>query len=341
LWAAIVARDRTFDGSFVFGVVTTGIYCRPSCPARHAKRENIRFHATCADAERAGFRPCKRCKPNQPSLHTQYAAKVAKACRMIESAEEAPPLDELARAAGLSPHHFHRIFKSIAGVTPKAYATAHRHSRVREQLKRSRTVTEAIHSSGFNSNGRFYANAPEALGMTPSDFRAGGQDVRMTFAVSKCSLGFILVAATDKGVAAIFLGDDRDALEGELKDRFPRAEIARGDRDFARLVTQVVDFVETPQAGFDLPLDIRGTSFQHRVWAALREIPAGSTATYAEIAKRIGKPKSVRAVGSACGANPVAVVVPCHRVVRADGGLSGYRWGTARKRALLAREKRS
>ena len=340
-WSAVVARDKAADGRFVFSVATTGVYCRPSCPARRAKRANVAFHNTCADAEAAGFRPCKRCKPTEPSLHARYAAKVADACRMSETAEDAPKLDELARAAGLSSHHFHRMFKSIAGVTPKAYAVAHRQKRVRDKLKRSTTVTEAIHEAGFNSSGRFYANSAEVLGMTPTDFRAGGRNAEIRFAIGECSLGSILVAASKKGVTAILFGDDTDALVRDLKNMFPRAGLIGDDRAFERLVAKVVRFVEAPRTGLDLPLDVRGTAFQHRVWTALRDIPAGATASYTEIAKRVGRPKAVRAVAQACAANPIAVAIPCHRVIRSDGGISGYRGGVARKRALLAREAKS
>lgn len=323
-------------------MATTGIYCRPGCPARTPKRENVAFYDTIAEAEAAGFRACKRCKPAQPKLGDQHRDMVAEACRRIEAAEEQPSLDELALAAGLSPHHFHRIFKSILGVTPKAYAMAHRQKRVRARLSRSKTVTDAIYDSGFNSSGRFYAESTDVLGMTPGDFRAGGIDTDIKFAVETCSLGKILVAASDKGVCAIFLGDDRDALVGDLQKRFPKARLIDGDRAFEKLTASVVGFVEAPDASWDLPLDVRGTAFQHRVWQALRGIPAGETASYAEIAKRIGAPKAVRAVGTACGANPVAIAIPCHRVVRANGSASGggYRWGTARKQTLLAREAR-
>jgi AraC family transcriptional regulator of adaptative response/methylated-DNA-[protein]-cysteine methyltransferase len=337
-WAAVVARDKAADGRFVYSVATTGVYCRPSCPARLAKRTNVAFHDTCANAQVAGFRPCKRCKPTERSLEDEYAAKVAEACRLIETAEEEPKLGALAEAAGLSPHHFHRIFKRVAGVTPKAYAVAHRQKRVRDQLKRSRSVTEAIHESGFSSSGRFYASSAHVLGMTPSDFRAGGQNTEMKFAVGQCSLGSILVAASGKGVTAILLGDDPEALLREVQDRFPRARLIGGDRAFEKLVAKVVGFVEAPRTGLDLPLDVQGTAFQHRVWKALCAIPAGKTATYAEIARRIGKPDAVRAVAGACAANKIAVAIPCHRVVRTDGSLSGYRWGVGRKRALLDRE---
>lgn len=337
-WNAVRARDRDYDGQFYYSVATTGVYCRPSCPARLANRKNVTFHASCTDAEKAGFRPCKRCKPNEPSLHDRYAAKVAEACRLIEEAEEPPKLGELARATGLSTYHFHRVFKAIAGVTPKAYAIAHRQKRVRESLKRSRSVTEAIHEAGFNSSGRFYASSDEVLGMTPSDFRSGGTNADMRFAVGECSLGSILVAASDKGIAAILFGEDPETLVHDLEDRFPNANLIGDDRAFEDVMAKVVGLVEAPEVGLDLPLDVRGTAFQHRVWQALREIPVGTTATYREIAEKIGMPKAVRAVAAACAANKIAVAIPCHRVVRNDGSLSGYRWGVDRKRRLLDRE---
>jgi AraC family transcriptional regulator of adaptative response/methylated-DNA-[protein]-cysteine methyltransferase len=340
-WAAVMARDASADGKFYTAVATTGIYCRPSCAARRPKRENVRFFATCADAEAAGYRPCKRCKPDRPPLYEEHVAKVAQACRRIETAQEAPKLADLARSAGLSPYHFHRIFKATTGVTPKAYAVACRQKRVRERLKRSSSVTEAIYEAGFNSSGRFYAGSEKALGMTPSSYRAGGADAEIRFALGKCTLGSILVAATQKGVAAILMGDDPAALERELRKRFPHAKLIGGDKDFAALVAKVVALVEAPGTALDLPLDIRGTAFQHRVWAALREIQPGATASYTDIARRIGAPKSVRAVAGACAANPLAVAIPCHRIVRSDGALSGYRWGVARKRALLDRESKS
>lgn len=340
-WAAVKARDPSFDGKFYYSVVTTGVYCRPSCAARLPRRENVTFHASCADAERAGFRPCKRCKPNEPSLHDRYATKIAEACRLIEQVEEPPKLADLAQATGLSPYHFHRIFKAVAGVTPKAYAIAHRQKRARENLMGNASVTRAIHAAGFNSSSRFYADSTGFLGMTPTDFRSGGNSADMRFAVGECSLGSILVAASGKGVAAIFLGDDPEVLVRNLQDRFPKANLIGGDRAFENVMATVVGLVEAPETGLALPLDVRGTAFQHRVWQALREIPAGTTATYSEIAERIGMPKAVRAVASACAANKLAVAIPCHRVVRNDGSLSGYRWGVERKRALLAREAKS
>jgi AraC family transcriptional regulator of adaptative response/methylated-DNA-[protein]-cysteine methyltransferase len=338
-WRAVQRRDRAADGTFVYSVRTTGVYCRPSCAARLPRRQNVAFHKSCADAERAGFRPCKRCRPNEPALVEAHATAGARACRVIEEAEEVPSLETLAQAAGMSRFHFHRVFKAITGVTPKAYAAGDRARRVREELSTRQTVTEAIYGAGFNSNGRFYAAAPSLLGMTPTQFRSGGSGNVVRFAVGQCSLGAILVAATTKGVCAIELGDDPEALVRALQDRFPKARLVGGDETFERLVAKVVGFVEAPARGLDLPLDIRGTAFQQRVWTAIRDIPAGSTASYRELAKRIGAPKAVRAVAQACGANGIAVAIPCHRVVRTDGSTSGYRWGVARKRALLAREK--
>jgi AraC family transcriptional regulator of adaptative response/methylated-DNA-[protein]-cysteine methyltransferase len=337
-WASLVARDRAADGRFFYSVASTGVYCRPGCAARLPRPENVRFHLTRAEAERAGFRPCQRCKPDQPSLDERHAAKVAQACRLIEAADELPSLGQLARAVGLSPYHFHRVFKAVIGVTPKAYADAHRARRVREGLARSGTVTEAIYEAGFNSNGRFYATSGKVLGMTPTAFRAGGNGASIRFAVGECSLGSILVAVTDKGVCAIRFGDDPDVLVRDLQDRFPKARLIGADAGFEQLVAKVVGFVEAPVLGLDLPLDVRGTAFQQRVWQALREIPSGSTASYAEIARRVGRPKAVRAVARACASNAIAVAIPCHRVVRNDGAISGYRWGVERKRALLARE---
>ncbi|MDR3701352.1 MAG: bifunctional DNA-binding transcriptional regulator/O6-methylguanine-DNA methyltransferase Ada [Candidatus Sulfopaludibacter sp.] len=337
-WAAVERREKAADGAFVYAVKTTGVYCRPSCAARSARRPNVTFHTTCEEAERAGFRPCKRCRPNEAPRAEQQAALVAKACRLIEEAEVTPGLEALAAAAGMSRFHFHRVFKAVTGVTPRAYAAAHRARRVREELSRSRTVTEAIYGAGFNSGGRFYETSPGILGMTPTDFRDGGAHSEIRFAVGECSLGSILVAATARGVCAILLGDDPEPLVRDLQDRFPRANLVGGDRDFEQLVARVVSFVEAPALGLDLPLDVRGTAFQQRVWQALRAVPAGQTVSYAQIARRIGAPKAVRAVAQACGANALAVAIPCHRVVRTDGATSGYRWGVERKRALLERE---
>jgi AraC family transcriptional regulator of adaptative response/methylated-DNA-[protein]-cysteine methyltransferase len=337
-WAAVAARDCSADGKFFYSVKTTGVYCKPSCAARSARPENVTFHATAADAERAGYRPCKRCKPDQPARTQVNAGVVAELCRFIENAESPPTLEQLARRAGMSTFHLHRVFKEVTGVTPHAYAAAHRVQRVRSELERDASVTDAIFGAGYNSSSRFYEKSGDLLGMTPTTYRSGGANTEIRFAIGECSLGSILVARSARGICAISLGDDPDELARNLQDRFPQARLIGDDADFAALVARVVGFVEAPGVGLDLPLDVRGTAFQRRVWEALREIPPGSTTSYADIAQRIGAPKSVRAVAQACGANPLAVAIPCHRVVRQDGSLSGYRWGVQRKQALLERE---
>jgi AraC family transcriptional regulator of adaptative response/methylated-DNA-[protein]-cysteine methyltransferase len=336
-WAAIQRRDAAADGQFVYSVRTTGVYCHPSCGARPARPENVAFHPTPADAERAGFRACRRCRPDQPPRAEQQAEVIARLCRMLES-DTPPNLEALAIATEWSPHHLHRTFKRITGLTPHAYAAAHRARRMQETLASSNSVTAAIYDAGYNSDARFYADAPKALGMTPTRFRAGGAGAKLQFAVGQCSLGAILVARSELGICAILLGDDPDTLTRELQDRFPRAELLGGDAAFERWVARVVGLVEAPEVGLDLPLDIRGTAFQRRVWQALQAIPPGTTASYAEIARRIGAPNSARAVAQACAANALAIAIPCHRVVRNDGALSGYRWGVERKLALLTRE---
>ena len=340
-WALVTARSAKADGSFYYSVKTTGVYCRPSCAARLARPENVGFHATREEAEKAGFRPCKRCRPDRSSLVEQYAAKVTQACRIIEASEIAPVLEDLAKQVGVSPYHFHRVFKQITGLTPRQYAAAQREKRLRSELGHSGaagTVTDAIFGAGYSSSSRFYEKSNQVLGMTPSSYRAGGTGTEIRFAIGECSLGSILVAKSDRGICAILLGDDPDRLARDLQDSFPRANLIGGDDDFEQLVAKVVGFIEAPGIGLDLPLDVRGTTFQQRVWQALREIPVGQTVSYADIAKRIGSPKAVRAVAQACATNPLAVAIPCHRVVRNDGALSGYRWGVERKRALLQKE---
>lgn len=337
-WAAVVARDSNADGRFFYSVASTGVYCRPSCASRTARPKNVRFHATRAAAEAAGFRPCKRCRPDQPPRAEQHAAAIAAACRLIETSECTPPLATLASTASLSRYHFHRLFKAATGLTPKGYAGAWRARRLRETLPRSTTVTEAAFDAGYNSGARFYAQSDALLGMTPSNYRNGGEGVHIRFALGECSLGTILVAQSVRGVCAISLGDDGAALVRELHLRFPRANLLPDDGSFAQLVAAVASLAELPGTRINLPLDIRGTAFQQRVWNALREIPAGATLTYAQLAENIGAPRAVRAVASACAANVLALAIPCHRVLRSDGKLSGYRWGVERKRTLLARE---
>ena len=337
-WAALTARDPSADGRFVYAVQSTGVYCRPSCRSRAARPENVTFHATCAAAEAAGFRACKRCRPDAPALAARQTEAVARACRRIAAAGTTPSLEALAQDAGLSPFHFHRVFKAITGITPKAYAEACRAKSVAACLREAGSVTEALYEAGYGGPSRFYANAQQRLGMAPTVYRKGGLGAEIRFAVGECALGAILVAATREGICAILLGDDPDALARDLQDRFPRAAFSGGDAAFEGWVADIVGFVEAPGQGLDLPLDIRGTAFQQRVWTALRAIPVGTTATYAEVARAIGAPAAVRAVARACAANSLAVAIPCHRVVRSDGSLSGYRWGVERKRDLLTRE---
>jgi AraC family transcriptional regulator of adaptative response/methylated-DNA-[protein]-cysteine methyltransferase len=276
--------------------------------------------------------------PDGPSIDCENAGLVAKACRIIEESEEEPSLEDLAKSIGRSPSYFHRMFKAATGVTPKEYAVAHRAKRVRQGLATGNSVTATIYDAGFSSSGRFYEKSTGMLGMTPSQYRAGGTDEEIKFAIGQATLGAILVASSKKGVAAILLGDDPEELVRDLQDRFPRAHLIGGDQEYEALVARVVAFVEKPEIGLDLPLDVRGTAFQQRVWRALREIPVGETVSYAEIAHRIGSPKAVRAVAGACAENKLAVAIPCHRVVRMDGALSGYAWGVERKRILLDRE---
>ncbi|WP_246195172.1 bifunctional DNA-binding transcriptional regulator/O6-methylguanine-DNA methyltransferase Ada [Paracoccus litorisediminis] len=337
-WSEVLARNPRADGQFVYAVRTTGVYCRPSCPSRRARPENIAFFATPDEADAAGFRPCLRCHPRGQSPAQANDALIAEACRIIEAAETPPSTEELARRIGLSRFHFHREFKARTGLTPQGYAKAHRAGRLRDALASEGSVTAAIYQAGFGSGSRFYATSDAIIGMAPKAYRQGGAQAEIRFALAQCALGAILVASTDKGVCAISLGDEPEPLLRELQDRFPRARLVGADAEYEKLVAQVIGFVERPALGLDLPLDIRGTAFQQRVWQALRDLPVGETVSYAELARRLGQPKSMRAVAGACAANTIAVAIPCHRVVRTDGALSGYRWGIARKRELLDRE---
>ena len=337
-WAAVCARDASADETFWYAVQSTGVYCRPSCAARTPRPENVAFYATRSDAERAGYRPCKRCKPDQPPRAARQADSVAEICRYIEQCEQPPSLEGIAERVGLSVSHMHRMFKAATGLTPRAYAQAQRAKRVRDELLTSATVTGAIYDSGYNSSARFYEESKQVLGMTPSKYRAGGQALTIHFAIGESSLGSLLVATTETGVCAILLGADPQELVHDLERRFPSAELVGGDGAYEDMIAKVVGLVEQPQVGLNPPLEIRGTAFQQRVWRALCQIPCGETATYTGIAEAIGAPAAVRAVARACAANPLAVAIPCHRVVRTDGDLAGYRWGVERKRALLARE---
>ena len=337
-WEAVRQRDQEAVGQFVYAVTTTGVYCRPGCASKLPHRENVRFFETWEEAEAAGFRACKRCAPNSPVDAGAHAEAILRACRLIEESEEAPSLTELASQAGLSPSHFHRLFRQATGVTPKQYAVAHRARRVRADLQNSATVTDAIYDAGFGSSSRFYERSTETLGMSPTEYRNGGAGQRIRYAIAPCYLGWVLVAATGRGICALEFGDGPAELRESLRDRFPGAQLVEDDPDFAAWIDQVLAFLDAPQGGLQLPLDIAGTAFQRRVWAALEEIPAGATASYGEIAARVGNPQAGRAVARACASNPVAVAIPCHRVVRADGEPGGYRWGTDRKRELLRHE---
>ena len=337
-WQAVQQRDAGFDGRFWYSVRSTGVYCRPSCGARTPLRRNVDFHASCAAAEAAGFRPCQRCKPDQPPLHERQARAIAQACRLIEQAGEPPDTATLAQAAGLSRYHFHRLFKQQTGLTPKGYAEAYRAARLRAQLGGSASVTETLYEVGFASSGGFYARSTAQLGMQPDVYRRGGQGEKIRFAVAQCWLGASLVAATEQGICAVALGSEPEPLLQQLQDRFPHADLAPGDAAFEQTLAQVLAALDDPRQGTALPLDIRGTAFQQRVWQALRAVPPGITLTYAELAARIGQPNAVRAVANACARNEIALLIPCHRIVRLDGTPSGYRWGIARKAALLAHE---
>lgn len=337
-WDAVQRRAPDADGVFYYSVRSTGVYCRPSCAARPALRRNVAFHASCEAAEAAGFRPCLRCQPHLPPLAERQAALVARICRLIDASDTVPELDALAREAGLSRYHFHRLFKTHTGITPRSYAAARRAERLKAGLMQERSVTDAQHAAGFASSSRLYEASAGLLGMTPGAYRRGGDGAVIRFAIADCSLGAILVASTGQGICAILIDNDPAVLLRDLQERFPRAELVGADSGYEATVARVIALVEAPKLGLDLPLDVRGTAFQQRVWQALREVPAGETVSYAELARRIGAPQGARAVAGACAANPLAVAIPCHRVVRNDGALSGYRWGVERKQILLERE---
>lgn len=339
-WQAVVRRDVQADGDFVYAVRTTGVYCRPSCPSRAARRENVAFFDSAELAAAAGYRPCKRCRPDAPSLQQRRHALVRQACRTIELGTSAPTLAALAQQAGMSPYHFQRIFKGVTGLSPKAFHKAVLARRVTASLQSAPSVTAAIYDAGFNSTGRFYEDAPALLGMSPGSYRKGGAGEHIRYAVERCALGWIVVAATRKGICAIEFGESAEMLEERIRARFPQAKFEAADEAFTHWVARVLRYIEQPRGVLDLPLDVQGTVLQRRVWQALQAIPAGQTASYGEIAERLGQPRAHRAVAHACAVNPVAVAIPCHRAVRTDGALAGYRWGLARKAELLKRERK-
>ena len=336
-WRAVLERDAHYDGRFVFGVRTTGVYCRPSCPARRPRRENVTFYAQAAEARVAGLRPCKRCQPDEDL--PGRARLVEQACRLIEAADEPPTLEALGRALAVSPAHLQRVFKAALGLSPRQYTAGLRAERLKGELRAGSAVTSALYEAGYQSAGRLYAEAPARLGMRPSAYRSGGKDMHIEYSLSDSPLGRLLVARTGQGVSAVYLGDSDAALEEMLRREYPAAELARVERPGGETAA-VLAYLEGDTARPDLPLDLRATAFQLRVWEELRRIPRGETRTYTQVAAAIGRPSAVRAVANACAANPAALVTPCHRVIRGDGGLGGYRWGMERKQKLLAMESR-
>jgi AraC family transcriptional regulator of adaptative response/methylated-DNA-[protein]-cysteine methyltransferase len=338
-WAALTSRDARADGAFYYSVRTTGVYCRPNCPSRLPRRENVAFYETAAEAEAAGFRPCKRCRPNGGSLAERHVAAIDRACALIRARDSLPTLDELAAAAGISRFHFHRVFKQITGATPREWGKAHRLGRFAARLDAGESVAGAVYGAGFGASSRAYEAAASGLGMTPGARRHGGRGETIRFTTVKTSLGWALVAATARGICMTALGDERNPLEAELRRRFPAALIWPADAALTAWAGEIVRFVTQPDAPPDLPLDIRGTAFQAQVWRALQKIPPGRTTSYSEVAAALGRPQAVRAVARAIASNNLALLVPCHRVVRSDGDLAGYRWGRERKRALIARER--
>jgi AraC family transcriptional regulator of adaptative response/methylated-DNA-[protein]-cysteine methyltransferase len=336
-WRTLVRRDAS-AGNFYYAVRTTGIYCRPGCASRLPRRKNVSFYRTRADAERAGYRACKRCQPDATSPALERARSVVRACELLDRDDAPATLRELADAVGYAPHHFQRMFRQLVGITPKQYSLARKSERLKRKLAARSSVTDAFYDAGFNASSRFYEKADAMLGMHPTAYKRGGSGVAVRFVIARCSLGLVLVATTSRGICAVQLGDSKGRLEAELFARFPEATISKGDSQLRALVKRVAAHIDEPRSALAVPLDVRGTAFQHRVWQALRKVKLGRTASYGEIAHGIGQPTAARAVARACAQNPIAVLVPCHRVLRGDGDISGYRWGVERKRALLERE---
>lgn len=337
-WQAFSSKDKRYDGVFIVAVKTTGIYCRPSCPSRAPRRENVTFYAQPEEAAQAGFRPCKRCSPNTQAFEAQI---IAQTCHYIEAhLDERLTLDDLGNQANLSPHHLQRVFKRAMGISPRQYIEARRLENLKARLRGGDSVTDALYQAGYSSSSRLYERAPEQLGMTPAAYRKGGIGMQIHYTVVTCSLGYVLVGATERGICAVSLGDSPSLLEAALKVDYPAATIERDEAELGEWVTALLQHLEGKQPHLELPLDIQATAFQWRVWQELRRIPLGETRTYSQVAQAIGSPKAVRAVGTACGSNRVAVVIPCHRVIREDGSMGGYRWGLERKEELLRREHR-
>jgi AraC family transcriptional regulator of adaptative response/methylated-DNA-[protein]-cysteine methyltransferase len=338
-WAALLARNPAPKGTFLYGVRTTGIFCRPDCRSRLPKRANVLFFDSAAEALAAGFRPCKRCQPDGNSYDCEIDGKINRACRLLENQENAVSLASVAKAVGMSPFHFHRLFKARLGLTPKQYQTTHRTNRFKTELRRQASVSGALYEAGLGSASRAYDQVTRTLGMKPRQYQRGGEGIEIAFGLTRTQLGWVLVAMTGKGVCAVELGENERALRTRLSATFPAATLREDTDALAGHLGKVAEYLAAPARGLSLPLDVRGTAFQRRVWEALKDIPAGKTASYGELAKRIGAGSAVRAVAGACAANRIALAIPCHRAVRADGGLGGYRWGLERKRALLAAER--
>ncbi len=339
-WRAVIDRDTAFDGRVFFAVRSTKIYCRPSCPARRPRREQVVFFRLPEAAERAGFRSCRRCHPRNAAMTDPQVEMVRRACAYLESrAGETPTLEDLSSHTGVSPYHLQRVFKRIAGITPRQYAQAIRLGQFKAGVKKGATVTGAMYEAGYGSSSRLYERAPAQLGMTPADYRRGGKGARITYTITACSLGRLLVAGTEKGICSVRLGDSDAELEANLVNEYPAADISRDDADLSKWVGPLLSHLKGEQPHLDLPLDVQATAFQWSVWEKLREIPYGSTRSYGEVARSMGRPTATRAVARACATNPVALVIPCHRVVREDKGLGGYRWGIERKQTLLEHER--
>ena len=338
-WRAVSERDREFDGAFVTAVQTTGIYCRPSCPARHPKRENVTFLADPDEAERRGFRACKRCKPREANIDPQVTL-VKRASELLDDPDaDALTLDSLGEQLGVSPHHLQRTFKKIMGISPRQYAESRRVDRVKAGLRDGNDVTTALYDAGYGSSSRLYERAPDRLGMTPATYRRGGAGMTITYAIVDSPLGRLLVGTTERGVCLVCLGDSDEPLEARLRSEYPNAIVQRQQDEQGDALEHILKFLEGREPRLDLPVDLQATAFQWQVWEALRRIPLGETRSYSEIAAEIGNPKASRAVAQACANNPAALIIPCHRVVRSDGESGGYRWGPERKEALLARER--
>jgi len=342
LWQAVMAKDARFDGQFVFAVSSTGVYCRPSCPSRRAHRERVKFFELPEAAEQAGFRACLRCQPRRARILDPQIELVQRVCRLLNSNEnESLKLPELASQAGVSPFHLQRTFKRVMGISPRQYLAARKIDTFKTLVRKGETVTNSLYESGFNSSSRLYEHAAEELGMTPATYSRGGRGVDISYTIADSPMGRLLVAVTERGVCALRMADSEAELEKDLREEFPNAELKRDDSALRESVQKILNHLEKNEPRLDLPLDIKATAFQRQVWEHLRAIPYGETVSYGDVAKALGKPGAVRAVGRACATNPVALVIPCHRVVREDKTLGGYRWGLDRKKKLLEHERRT